>query len=1059
MVAKKHFTNARRTLLVRSMNGGVRGEQANDELAELSSHYDNATSAIMNLVSLYSSTHEEKRMEVTLREAELLEEQFTTATESILEDVRGQVRSYAEETDYLGVSQRPHPVQARRKLASEVGYGYSGPAASTMPSWAGARSYLHAHGRSSVETSESTAARGLAYDYGYHGYTYEPTSRSAGVEQATVADQHRGTEYGLAEVSENKYKYKAVSESGPKVTMGTDELRPETPLVHRALTPSKTQVSASRAVSGSPLSAAVAQVGGSGAPAAATLESGATGHFDSANRATSGPPLSAAVPQMSASSAPHASDPESAPVPATLFSATGRPPGSEPATLFSAIGRPPGSGPVHASEIQTSADSAQPVTSALAAGSAPWGLISANSANGTGAISMTSNLPVSPAETLALQIASANSANRMRPEMPASQQTVSGSSAIDRLPGSFVPATLFSAIGRPPGSASATLFQQSVDTRHTTTRSPVITSASRQWAGASGVVGVHTVPAASLWSPPAPRAMGLQPAGSTAAPVPVPSLAPGQTRHQQPSDEIFRRLKTIQIPTFTGNKRAYRAWRAAFMACVGQTSSSPEVKLLHLKQYLGGEALVAIESLGYSAHAYEAAVNRLDRKFGGEQRQTNLQFEEVESFPALRTGRPGDLQRFADLLDVLIVNMADAGTEYELGDGLLFRQLQNKLPMPMLTQFNRWRHNNTKPSSVPTLLEWVTLEAEFATGAAEMAHGVSSVDGHHAAALPTKPAPARSRPAFGGSSGAHASSFLVSGQSAAKIQCAVCDAPHHTWSCDIFKSESPSRRWETAKKKGLCYRCLGTGHRGTSCTRNRKCGVSGCSQTHHQLLHDRQPQQKRNLPEAAMSSDVASSSAPTASISTRGATTPAIEPASINCSIQACNITEGEPDLGEDRPRGVPSVSLRILPVSLVHEGERIQVNAMLDDCSTTIYITTAAAGQLRVAGRPQQASVSLLSGLTETFVTTPVNITVESADGTFQSKLTALTIESIASNLKAFDWANAAAQWDHLRDVPFTALTEESVDLLIGSDHSELHSCWEEVIGKPGEPLARRTP
>eukprot|EP00117_Sycon_ciliatum_P011886 scpid25962/ scgid13165/ len=134
MVAKKHFTNARRTLLVRSMNGGVRGEQANDELAELSSHYDNATSAIMNLVSLYSSTNEEKRIEVTLREAELLEEQFTTTTESILEDVRGQVRSYAEETDYesyLGVSQRPHPVQARRELASEVGYGYSGPAAST----------------------------------------------------------------------------------------------------------------------------------------------------------------------------------------------------------------------------------------------------------------------------------------------------------------------------------------------------------------------------------------------------------------------------------------------------------------------------------------------------------------------------------------------------------------------------------------------------------------------------------------------------------------------------------------------------------------------------------------------------------------------------------------------------------------------------------------------------------------------------------------------------------------------------------------------------------------
>ena len=101
----------------------------------------------------------------------------------------------------------------------------------------------------------------------------------------------------------------------------------------------------------------------------------------------------------------------------------------------------------------------------------------------------------------------------------------------------------------------------------------------------------------------------------------------------------------------------------------GGEAAAPEAVF----RWSSGEALVAIESLGYSAHACEAAVNRLDRKFGGEQRQTNLQFEEIESFPALRTGRPGDLQRFADLLDVLIVNMVDAGKEYELGDGLLFR--------------------------------------------------------------------------------------------------------------------------------------------------------------------------------------------------------------------------------------------------------------------------------------------------------------------------------------------------------------------------------------------------
>ena len=42
------------------------------------------------------------------------------------------------------------------------------------------------------------------------------------------------------------------------------------------------------------------------------------------------------------------------------------------------------------------------------------------------------------------------------------------------------------------------------------------------------------------------------------------------------------------------------------------------IKLLHLRQYLKGEALVSIESLGFTASAYQAALARLDRKFGGD---------------------------------------------------------------------------------------------------------------------------------------------------------------------------------------------------------------------------------------------------------------------------------------------------------------------------------------------------------------------------------------------------------------------------------------------------------
>jgi len=45
-----------------------------------------------------------------------------------------------------------------------------------------------------------------------------------------------------------------------------------------------------------------------------------------------------------------------------------------------------------------------------------------------------------------------------------------------------------------------------------------------------------------------------------------------------------------------------------------------------------------IKSLGYSSTAYEAAKERLERKFGGDRRQVALYLEEIDSFRPVRSG-------------------------------------------------------------------------------------------------------------------------------------------------------------------------------------------------------------------------------------------------------------------------------------------------------------------------------------------------------------------------------------------------------------------------------------
>ena len=109
--------------------------------------------------------------------------------------------------------------------------------------------------------------------------------------------------------------------------------------------------------------------------------------------------------------------------------------------------------------------------------------------------------------------------------------------------------------------------------------------------------------------------------------------------------DLWKQLKRVTIPVFSGEKKTYQNWKAAFTACVDQAPATAEYKLLQLRQCLAGEALKAIESLGHSAAAYQAAKERLERKFGGQRRQIALYLEEIDNFRPVCPGNSKDIER------------------------------------------------------------------------------------------------------------------------------------------------------------------------------------------------------------------------------------------------------------------------------------------------------------------------------------------------------------------------------------------------------------------------------
>ena len=276
------------------------------------------------------------------------------------------------------------------------------------------------------------------------------------------------------------------------------------------------------------------------------------------------------------------------------------------------------------------------------------------------------------------------------------------------------------------------------------------------------------------------------------------------------SNESCNQIKRVELPKFEGDKSQYFNWKAIFMACIDSTSISAEIKLLHLRQYLGGQALKSIEGLGHSEQAYLLALETLEHKYGGKRRQTTLYLEQVEKFPVLRNEKLSELERYSDLLNLLISNLEESNRTEELGNGVLYIQLQKKLPKPILSDYHRWIYESKKNETVRTLKEFILLETKFRTTASETVSGIANFDTSQ--------------------ENSHRSYQT-------HIKCKICSKSHDISNCTDFRNMTGDQRWNKVRGHRLCYRCLKPNHEIRNCDSDEKCGMENCEKSHHTLLH------------------------------------------------------------------------------------------------------------------------------------------------------------------------------------------------------------------------------
>ena len=178
--------------------------------------------------------------------------------------------------------------------------------------------------------------------------------------------------------------------------------------------------------------------------------------------------------------------------------------------------------------------------------------------------------------------------------------------------------------------------------------------------------------------------------------------------------------------------------------------------------------------------------------------QIAINLEELNQFHPIRSGNVRDIEKLPDLLDIIAINLTEAGREEKLGNECLYIKVQKKMTKSMVADYRRWLLDKSKPETVQLLRRWLIRETEFLTIAAETTKELGP---------------------FKDNRKQHHSMFRENqqrDQKKSRQKCPEYKEQHPIWNCNQFKSLDVKNHWISSKKNRFCYRCLGPNHLGNS---------------------------------------------------------------------------------------------------------------------------------------------------------------------------------------------------------------------------------------------------
>ncbi|XP_062703041.1 uncharacterized protein LOC134285727 [Aedes albopictus] len=489
---------------------------------------------------------------------------------------------------------------------------------------------------------------------------------------------------------------------------------------------------------------------------------------------------------------------------------------------------------------------------------------------------------------------------------------------------------------------------------------------------------------------------------------------------------LARQVMPRDLPPFRGDPEDWPLFFTAYTNSTAACGYTNVENLARLQRALQGKAFDAVKSRLLLPACVPQVMSTLYMLYGRPELIIQTLLDKVRETPAPKADRLETLITFGMAVQNLCDHIEATGQMAHLCNPVLLRELVDKVPAQQRLNWALYKQQFATAdlrtfagfmSMLVAAASDVTVTTDFkqsrsGRGERERSRDKSYLN-THAASEPTMK---------------QGSPEQVPKKSEVKeVLCLACNGRNHkVKDCATFKGWEVDSRWNTIQDHHLCRTCLGK-HGRRPCKIQVVCGVEGCQQRHHRLLH---------------------SSAQNQGPPTKDGQNTA----------KQCNTSEE----GLNAHHATKKATLfRILPVTLTWKDKSVETFAFLDDGSDMTLVEQSIADRLGIDdGEPLPLCLTWTSNVTRQEPKSQrVHLKISGKGKYEQFTLKdARTVSSLNLPKQTLKYGELARHYTHLRGLPVTSYEGATPGILIGSNNASLTATLSLREGQLGDPLASKT-